>query len=176
MDIPEEVEQQLDILNSSLSSISQHYSSSVHDQHKKEEQQQMTLLNSSLSNLSQPYSTPSSEFQDQQKKMMLSLLSKGVGVGVGDSQQQIISSLGSCSSGSNRQTPLHVPTKPCPYCGKLFISSRDVLRHTRIHTGEKPFQCPACTYRATIKSHMKRHMITRHNLNIADFPIDKLPG
>ena len=64
----------------------------------------------------------------------------------------------------------------CSVCGKGFASNHDLLRHFRSHTGEKPFQCPACPYRAGVKNHMRRHMQTIHQLSIKDFAIDKLPG
>lgn len=66
--------------------------------------------------------------------------------------------------------------KVCHICGKGFSGKRDLIRHVRSHTGERPFQCPACHYRASIKSHMKRHMFLKHQLNISDFPVDKVPG
>ena len=46
---------------------------------------------------------------------------------------------------------------PCSYCGKNFSCSTKVREHERIHTGEKPFSCPHCDYRCTMKHHLKVH-------------------
>ena len=37
-----------------------------------------------------------------------------------------------------------------------------VDRHTRLHTGEKPYKCVYCVYRSAWKGDMKRHIIKHH--------------
>ena len=50
----------------------------------------------------------------------------------------------------------------CPFCGKLFLK-RNLIRHLRIHTGERPYACSLCSYRATQKVTLQKHMET-HNI------------
>lgn len=34
---------------------------------------------------------------------------------------------------------------PCNYCDRSFARSYDASRHTRVHTGNKPYVCPCCS-------------------------------
>ena len=49
----------------------------------------------------------------------------------------------------------------CTYCPKSFKKPSDLVRHIRIHTGEKPYNCDVCargfTVKSTLDSHLKTH-------------------
>ncbi|CAL1274203.1 unnamed protein product [Larinioides sclopetarius] len=55
-----------------------------------------------------------------------------------------------------------LPMYSCLVCHYRCPFSYDILKHIRIHTGEKPFSCPLCGQRFRRKDHAKRHMIV-HN-------------
>lgn len=55
---------------------------------------------------------------------------------------------------------LNVRNFPCTHCSKSFTTQYHLVRHERIHTGEKPFGCDYCDYKASqkvvVRSHMRR--------------------
>ncbi|CAI9606718.1 unnamed protein product [Staurois parvus] len=53
-------------------------------------------------------------------------------------------------------------TLKCPKCDKVFDRFGKYESHTRVHTGEKPFQCDICNLRYSTKSNLTVHR-KRHN-------------
>ncbi|XP_018532766.1 zinc finger and BTB domain-containing protein 41 [Lates calcarifer] len=48
-------------------------------------------------------------------------------------------------------------TLKCPKCDKIFDRAGKYESHTRVHTGEKPFQCDICLQRYSTKSNLTVH-------------------
>ena len=45
----------------------------------------------------------------------------------------------------------------CPYCGKSWPSNAHLIRHLRVHTGERPFKCDLCNKAYKEKKHLIEH-------------------
>lgn len=51
----------------------------------------------------------------------------------------------------------------CRFCPMVCGSPSQLRIHLRHHTGEKPYPCQMCDYRATQKGNLKSHMMRKHN-------------
>ena len=47
----------------------------------------------------------------------------------------------------------------CKYCDKTFLKPSQLIRHTRVHTGERPFKCVTCNRAFNQKGALQLHMV-----------------
>jgi len=50
----------------------------------------------------------------------------------------------------------------CPHCSYAATQMGSLTTHVRIHTGEQPFECPQCPFKARYRYNLKKHMQTEH--------------
>ncbi|XP_050697788.1 longitudinals lacking protein, isoforms H/M/V-like isoform X12 [Eriocheir sinensis] len=85
------------------------------------------------------------------------------------------SSFSPSTSSSSFSTPTllrHEPTTEgptnsyyrCSYCAMTMTTKSSLVRHTRRHTGERPYPCGFCPYAALQKSDLVRHVKSRHRV------------
>ena len=61
----------------------------------------------------------------------------------------------------------------CPYCCRIMNDKRDVARHIRTHTGEKPFACEICEFASAWKSALRNHVKSKHGLISEQINLEK---
>ena len=50
----------------------------------------------------------------------------------------------------------------CAECGQMFTRLGHLRRHTRLHTGDKPFMCNRCACQFARADHLRRHLQAHH--------------
>ena len=61
-----------------------------------------------------------------------------------------------------------IPTKSrrvyaCEVCGRVLRDSSDLRRHSRTHSGDKPFSCTFCGKRFGRRDHLNNHAVIHYN-------------
>lgn len=68
-----------------------------------------------------------------------------------------------------------MPQLACAICGQSFSKQANLTRHLKVHNGEKPFACPACSYHATRKEHLEKHFTRMHPTGIPPSLVSQPP-
>ena len=54
----------------------------------------------------------------------------------------------------------------CPLCSKDMKTISNLKQHFRMHTGERPYPCHLCPYRASRGTHLRSHLRNAHKLPV----------
>ncbi len=65
------------------------------------------------------------------------------------------------SSNGNFSKPTRIFA--CNQCSYQCVRRANLIRHFRVHSGEKPFRCDKCPYRCSDKSNMRAHKRAIHS-------------
>lgn len=65
------------------------------------------------------------------------------------------------------------PGGPCPgqftchQCGKVYRWKRNLRQHLKMECEKEPaFLCPHCPHRSHYRSHLRRHLINKHDITL----------
>ena len=65
-------------------------------------------------------------------------------------------------SESRKTSGLALGKYKCPDCAYKTTSSCNMTRHVRLHSGERPFACPSCDSKFSLKENRKKHIRQVH--------------
>lgn len=54
----------------------------------------------------------------------------------------------------------------CPVCGRSFFDKTKFRHHYMVHTGERPYACKFCSFRATQVGNLNKHIREKHPDNV----------